>query len=99
MHLAGEADGFDFGGFGFRFGDNGFDRGGSGLPPILRVLLSPEWLGGMQGIRLRGFSEDFAFFIDEDRLGGGGADIDAEEITHEARLRGEDFESVGMRKE
>src|SRR5690606_27679026 len=68
VHLAGEADAFDVGRLQLRAFHDGADGADRGLPPVFRILLAPEWLGGVERILGRRFGKHFAFFVDGDGL-------------------------------
>jgi hypothetical protein len=82
VHLAREADRLDVSRFEFGFLDDRADGLDRGLPPVFRLLLAPQRLGVVRGVEARGLGQDFPLFVDRQRLGARGADVDAEKAAH-----------------
>ena len=83
VHLAAESDRAD--GDPWVLGDECADCLNDGEPPILRVLLGPTGMGLVERIVAGGGTEDGAAVVAQDGLGGGCADVDAEQECHGAR--------------
>jgi hypothetical protein len=99
VHLAGEADGGNVGGFDLRFFQDGFGGGAGGLPPVFGVLFRPAGLGRTDGVLGHRGGEDGAVFIADEGLRAAGSDVDSEEIGHgeKYRRRSQDSE-VGIQE-
>lgn len=82
VHLPGEADGGDVGGFDASAFTDGFCRGDRCFPPIERILLGPSWFGRRDGVFRHGGGEDFSFGVADECFGSAGADVDAEQVRH-----------------
>src|SRR5437588_3022712 len=87
MHLARKADGRDIRRTGSRLGNNLPNSLATSAPPILRLLLGPAGLGrGEVTMFSCGRSKDSPAFVDEQRAGATGADVDPQKI-HRLSLR------------
>ncbi len=87
VHLAGKADRADVGRLELGLlhdGAHGFHRG---LPPVVRVLLTPQRFGMVARVGGHRLAEDFAALVDGERFGAGRADVDAEVDAHCSDLR------------
>jgi hypothetical protein len=64
--------------------DGGPDRSGASLPPISRVGLGPTGVWRADGVACRALAPDSSGSVDQERLCGTGAEVEAEEhISHQ----------------
>src|SRR5690606_32672033 len=86
VHLARQTDGFDVGRVDFGLADQGPHRLDGGGPPQGGILLGPEraWVGVVVGGHRH--PRHGPGGVDQDRLGGGGGDVDADHIGHSPSL-------------
>ena len=82
VHLTGEADRPDVGPFEIGYFDHRIHDLDRGFPPILWVLLAPKRLGVVAGVVGRGLGQNLALGVDGQRLGAGGANVDANANAH-----------------
>src|SRR5688572_5039787 len=65
MHLTGQTDRSEAFPTDARLLQHGLDTRRYRLPPLMRILLRPQWLWRLQRMRMGGHRNDFPFFIDE----------------------------------
>ena len=79
VHLAGEADGADGGGFSPGFSEHGASGAGGGLIPLLGTLLGPARFGGQECVGGFGGGKNFARIGKQECFRAGRTDVDAKE--------------------
>jgi hypothetical protein len=82
VHLAGQADRFDVGRLELCLLHDGPDGLYRGVPPVVRVLLTPERFGMVTGVGGHRLGQNLAAAVDGEGLGAGRADVDAEVDAH-----------------
>jgi len=82
VHLAGEADTRQFSAVDAARLEHLADRRNRSLPPVLRLLLGPEGAWGVHGILEGGATDHAPLGVDQQRLGAGGTDVDADQECH-----------------
>src|ERR1700750_295719 len=82
MHLARETDSPHVGRLQLRFLHDSSHSFHGRLPPVLRVLLTPQRFGMVAGVRRQRVCEDLAALVDGERFRAGSADVDAEVDAH-----------------
>ncbi len=87
MHLSGDTYTGDIGGGNAACMQHGLHRFLHGAPPVARFLFGPAVLGLVEGVFCRVCGHGRAVAAEQDRLGAGGAQVDAQQIfLHSLRL-------------